>query len=559
MPSTTAHQTARSLHSMTAKGAQPHRVGGNPPSGDAPVGGRSATETKPNAYDSIPYCNSPHPASHPRKLEAMATLFGMTPPPVPQSRVLEIGCASGWNIIPVAVDYPESFCTGLDLSETQISEGQAMIQSLRLKNIELRQANIMAIDASWGQFDYIVCHGIYSWVPEEVRSKIMAVCRENLSANGVAYISYNVLPGWRQRGTIRDMMLYHAEQVSEPREKIARAREVLDFMAENCLENTPYGSMLKEELDMVRKANDEYLFHDHLEEHNHPVYFFQFLEQATTAGMQYLGDASFSTMLPKSLGKKASASLAEAPLEKQEQYMDFLRNRMFRCSLLCHADIPLNRGLHHGVMNKFHISLTSRPEPDSLESFQDGTTRLTLKKGSLATKSKLGRATIETLVSSWPCAVTIEEIYSAALAKGEDDDPPCSREEGLDAIASGVMEAFASGVLDISVHPPKVVDAISERPVLNPWVRKLAELDGRVTDQNHKGFVLDDFSRFLAQRLDGRHDRKGLIDSVLMAVDDGRLSMKINDQTDKRAVAEEVPRLIDIALGQFRENALLIA
>ena len=544
---------------ITAKSAEPHRIDSDHHCGDVPVIDRPATETKPNSYDSIPYTNSPHPASHPRRLEAMATLFGMTPPPLPQSRVLEIGCASGWNIIPVAVDYPESQCLGFDLSKTQISHGQSMIQSLRLKNIELRQANILDIDSSWGQFDYIVCHGIYSWVPEEVRSKIMTVCKENLSANGVAYISYNVLPGWRQRGTIRDMMLYHADQVSEPLEKIARAREVLDFMAENCPENTPYGRMLKDELNLVRKANDEYLFHDHLEEHNHPVYFFQFLQQASSVGIQYLGDVSFSSMLPNSLGKKANAALAEAPLEKQEQYMDFLRNRMFRCSLLCHADISLSRGLHHSTMKKFYISLTSMPEPDSLESFQDGTTRLTLKKGSLAAKSKLGRATIEELVSSWPRAVTIEEMYCASLAKGEDDHQPCSKKEELDSIAKGVMEAFASGVLDISVHPPKVVGTISDRPEVSPWVRKLAEHEYTVTDQLHEHSTLDDFSRFLALRLDGRHDRKRLIDSVLMAVDDGRLSIKINDQTNMRAVAEEIPRMIDIALGHFRDYAFFIA
>ena len=92
----------------------------------------------------------------------------------------------------------------------QIEQGQRQVSALGLANIELRHYNIADVDASWGKFDYIISHGIYSWVPAPVRERLLAICRENLAPNGIAYVSYNTLPGWHMRGMIRDMMIYHA-------------------------------------------------------------------------------------------------------------------------------------------------------------------------------------------------------------------------------------------------------------------------------------------------------------------------------------------------------------
>ena len=124
--------------------------------------------------------------------------------------MLELGCASGDNLIPMALGLPNARFVGIDLSARQIEQGQRQVSALGLANIELRQYNIADVDASWGKFDYIICHGIYSWVPAPVRERLLAICRDNLAPNGVAYVSYNTLPGWHMRGMIRDMMIYHS-------------------------------------------------------------------------------------------------------------------------------------------------------------------------------------------------------------------------------------------------------------------------------------------------------------------------------------------------------------
>lgn len=77
----------------------------------------------------------------------------------------------------------------------------------------------MDIDDSLGRFDYILTHGVYSWVPPAVQEKILRLCASNLTEHGVAYVSYNVNPGWSMRGMLRDMMCYHASRFEDPRER----------------------------------------------------------------------------------------------------------------------------------------------------------------------------------------------------------------------------------------------------------------------------------------------------------------------------------------------------
>ena len=171
------------------------------------------------AYDEVPYVSFPFPQTHPDRLATIATLLGMDPPPVGRCRVLELGCAAGGNLIPMALGLPDSEFVGIDLSTRQIAEGRAAVDALGLQNITLEPVNILEIEADFGQFDYIIAHGVYSWVPADVQDKLLEVCRQNLSPNGVAYVSYNTYPGWRLHGAIRDMMLYHTQDLSDPQEK----------------------------------------------------------------------------------------------------------------------------------------------------------------------------------------------------------------------------------------------------------------------------------------------------------------------------------------------------
>ena len=146
-----------------------------------------------NTYDQVPYDKKSFSQTHVDNLATTATLFGMQPARPECCRVLELGCAAGANLIPMAFYLPESQFMGVDYSKVQIDDGQKVLQSLRLANIELKQLNILEIDKTLGQFDYIICHGIFSWVADEIQEKIFSICSQNLAPQGVAYVSYKSL------------------------------------------------------------------------------------------------------------------------------------------------------------------------------------------------------------------------------------------------------------------------------------------------------------------------------------------------------------------------------
>src|SRR6516165_7913322 len=160
----------------------------------------SMSKVPETSYDEIPYSNNAFYHTHPDCLATVATLFGMKPAPVQACRVLELGCGRGGNLIPMATSLPTSRFVGIDLSARQIAGGQEAVESLGLTNVELKQLSILDVDSDFGRFDYIICHGVYSWVPAAVQEKILEICAQNLAPSGIAYISYNCYPGWHLRG-----------------------------------------------------------------------------------------------------------------------------------------------------------------------------------------------------------------------------------------------------------------------------------------------------------------------------------------------------------------------
>ena len=113
----------------------------------------------------------------------------------------------------MAAQLPGASFLGIDLSARQIGDGKAVIDQLGLTNIELRHLNILDVDAAFGQFDYIIAHGVYSWVPAERAGQAPQRLGKTSRRKHSFYVSYNTYPGWHMRGMIRDMMLYHSNRL----------------------------------------------------------------------------------------------------------------------------------------------------------------------------------------------------------------------------------------------------------------------------------------------------------------------------------------------------------
>lgn len=290
-------------------------------------------------YNAVPYESHPFPQSAVEHLEAIAFLFGLETPAARTARVLELGCAAGGNLIPFAARHPQSSCLGVDLSSVQIGEGQHAIARMGLGNIELRAMDLSEIDVSFGLFDYIICHGVYSWVPAKVQEAIMRICAENLASDGVVYLSYNTYPGWKAREIVRDAMMLRGGPRDEPAEKLAYARGMLEFLATSARPDSVLQKALEENLPLVRNASSDYLLHEFLEPYNAPCYFKELLARAEVRGLAYLAEAVLPSMFVQNYDAQVRQPLmreCEGNQILMEQYLDFVANRCFRQTLLVH-------------------------------------------------------------------------------------------------------------------------------------------------------------------------------------------------------------------------------
>ena len=141
------------------------------------------------------------------------------------ARVLELGCADGGNLIPMAWYLPKARFLGVDRAAGSLATGRAIADRLALSNLELRQADIADLDpASLGLFDYILIHGVWSCVPFAIQEQILRLCGACLAPQGIAYVSYNTLPGWHPRSMVRDFLRYHTRLIRDPAIRLAARR-----------------------------------------------------------------------------------------------------------------------------------------------------------------------------------------------------------------------------------------------------------------------------------------------------------------------------------------------
>jgi methyltransferase-like protein/cyclopropane fatty-acyl-phospholipid synthase-like methyltransferase len=519
-----------------------------------------------NSYDQVPYRSFPFRQSHPDRLATIAALHGITAPPVGQARVLELGCASGGNLLPMADQLPGGRFVGIDGSAVQIDAGRRLIDEAGLKNIELRQQDILTFDEPAGSYDYILCHGVFSWVPDAVQRKILDICGRCLSPTGVAYISYNTNPGWRMRGMIRDIMRYRAQFFSTPAQQLSQARSLLTFLSESVKsENNAYGILLKSELESIRSAEDSYLFHDHLEETNEPLYFHQFCEQAQLAGLQYLGEADYAAMAIENFSDSVRAMLQSVARDviEMEQYMDFVRNRMFRQTLLCRRDLSVERTPRGRNLLRLEVASNSEPE-GAINMAADQ--KVTFRRASsvISTSDGVVKAALSMLRKAWPSSIPFLDLAAGARSmSGERMAAVQADSMSLvtQRLADTLLRCYGSSHIDLHSSRPAFVTTVSERPAASPLARIQAGHGGNVTDRKHGNLNLDDFHRQLLTLLDGQRDRAQLLDALLDRVQTGGLMVHRDGVrlTEAAALREVVGGWLDPGLANFARLALLVS
>jgi SAM-dependent methyltransferase len=468
-------------------------------------------EPEATAYDTVTYPGSAFPQTHPDRLATIAALHGLAPAPPALCRVLELGCGHGANLIPMAYVLPGSTFLGLDAAGSAIAQGRAQIEALGLSNVALLHADLLDV-RDLGTFDYVIAHGLYSWVPPNVQERILAIAAEALAPEGVAYVSYNALPGCHVRNALRQMMRWHVRGIEDPAERIGQARGFVRFLGEAAPPRPVFSAILAETLEHQGKQPDAVLFHDDLAEVNDPLLFVDFVERAGRHGLTFLSEADYCEMSiwdPESPAGRFLLEIGSENVVLQQQYRDFLIFRLFRQTLLCRAEAPLVRDPDPSRLRSLHVGANTRPASAAPDVVSDAPERfLAERERELTTPHPLSKAAFLELGSIWPRWIPMQELFAAARARISAAGGRPVTEEDETRLLRFLLSSYLADVAELRTTPCNFVTDASERPRASALARLQARTAAEVTSLRHATVRLEDpLVRRLLQLLDGTRDR----------------------------------------------------
>ncbi len=435
-----------------------------------------------NTYDSIPYPTFPRLATHPDRMAAVALLFGLEPAPIDRCRVLEIGCGNAGNLLPMAYTLPHSRFLGVDLAEGPVAAACDDIRALGLTNIEVAVRDLCDLGPESGEFDYIIAHGVYSWVPEEVRDRLLALCRRSLAPSGVALISYNLYPGRHIRHMLREMLLHHTRG-DAPQQRVDHSRWFLEWLSKSSQAPATFRKLVEEDAATLLAYTDGGLAHDDLSPVNYPLYFSDFVAHAASHGLQYLGDSTVDRMFdPRGLLNW----LPDDRLER-EQYADYLYLRSFRHTLLCRQEVTLRHSPRAETMDRLCFSAPFQIVDGHIEGGHG--VRIGAKQPAV-------EAVARSMGARYPLPVSFQELLPNAGSAEE--------------LRQMMLVLISVGFADCHSYRFPCQDSVSQRPRASALARHQAQSSLQIANLVHTLVDVDEFGRRLLLLLDGTRDHATL-------------------------------------------------
>lgn len=424
------------------------------------------------------------------------------------------------------MQYPGAEFIGIDLSRKQVAAGRARIAKLGIKNIELQCKSFTELSQDVGTFDYIICHGVFSWVERPLQQAIFEITRELLAPEGIAYISYNVLPGWRMMQPVRDAVLSQIPPSLDSANRVVASLELLNFLAMASPQDGTYGKSLRQMAERLTQFPRDYFAHEFLEECNEPCTFSDFATRANENGLAYLGDSDLQTMLVGNMGNTIASEIlrrANNSIVQTEQLMDLVNGRTFRTSLLVHAaaGAKLNRNLTADCLDGLHLLSSANLE---IKTENGNSTLVVGGRNSFEIKAPTTKKALEKFIANAPCSSTIDELIGKQADRAE--------------IKSSFYNLMLIGVIVPLTEPVKVASASAKKPKAT----KLAIIDAELaspftTNMRHESVTLDAASRFILLGMNGHKSSAELTASL---VEEGRTGRILFTQEGQQAATLEI-------------------
>lgn len=514
------------------------------------VEGDHASHTIAQAYDDTLYRSDPFVKTHPEHLASLGILFGFTPVNPLQCRVLEIGCAMGGNIIPMAMNYPDSEFVGIDISSNQINIATNQAASIGLKNIKLLNISIEQIDDSFGKFDFIICHGVFSWVPPQIQQKILDVCQKQLSEFGIAYISYNVHPGWHIKNIVKDLMRLRSQN-STLEDKVSDAKKVVELYSSYDL---PLKNVFNKQLETLNTVPNHYILHEHLADYNIPFYFYDFINLAKRNKLTYLCDASFSENFISSLPETLQQQILDMSDDRTmvEQYYDFAVGRTFRSTLFVHDQHRINPIVETQRIRLLSLIGDLKIKDTSYNLTDNSDVVFTSKNTTspeLTACIPITKAALKCLEESWPCSLNFNDLFQLSYQKlglSIETRDQQILEKDIQQLCDDLTTAYQSNSLRLfRINPPLCVNQASDKPIVSPLIAQQVKDKHEIfTTQHHESLSLDDNLKNIIPFLFGTNTQVELVNIVNQLFNEGKLAFPNQKTPETASESQELSHTI---------------
>jgi SAM-dependent methyltransferase len=287
-------------------------------------------------------------------LNYVAALNGVAPRKLDQPfTYLELGCGTGCSTVTHAAAFSHGEFHACDFNPNAIAAGAERARTLAATNVRFHEASFEALATrKLPPFDFIVLHGVYSWVGEEARQSICRLIRRHLAPGGLVYVSYNCLPGWSGEMPLRRLMMGLSKSgAGDSLQRVQHGIHALKYLSHVGLEYFRANPAAATAVDAYSRSPGSYLAHEFLDPACAPRYSVDVADEMSAAGLRYAGSATLVDNHQALLVDDQTAC-AVAGLEcagQQHLAMDFAMNRQFRRDVFVQeSDTQPEAGAHLG-------------------------------------------------------------------------------------------------------------------------------------------------------------------------------------------------------------------
>jgi SAM-dependent methyltransferase len=277
-------------------------------------------------------------------------------------RMLELGFGQGFGLALLAAANPDVAFEGYDFNPEHVANARRLIEGAGLTNVAVSETGFeeAAVRNADNDLDVIALHGIFSWVARPIQDAIVAIVRQRLQPDGLAYISYNCMPGWAPLAPIRQVMVeVKRRNPGRSERQLALALELVTRLKQGNAAYFAANPAAAQHLDVMLKLDRVYLAHEYLDEHWDLFQFSDVVARMSEAKLSYLASAT----LPENLDQYAVPNDLQPLLAQsddpvlKETIRDFAANKRFRRDLFARGNAALTGSEHRRILSQLSFTL----------------------------------------------------------------------------------------------------------------------------------------------------------------------------------------------------------